>query len=1241
MYQYAEPSARIRCRTCQPNNLNRAYTSSISLLFTLLTFLLFTSFTAIAADEEEGLIKPGDAVVTGFSGIMPPSIPTPPDTNPLDYFFIDTLGPAVQVLSLSGLGDAPNQQLTTPAIKKQISAGDVGQVFAIAMDDGFDNESPNIYLGATSAYGLQIIAPSESGETLPKRLTKGQPGAQWMAGQFGPLSTGAAGAIWRIDGTTGQISLFASLQQNSGQGIGDIVFDTNSRHFFVSDLDTGLIHRLDSSGRLVDSFDHGTDGRPTKGLASVADDGLAIDIQTPAFDTQNPETWGYTQPERRVYGMTLHNGRLYYAVVDGLQIWSIGLNSDGSFNADPRWELNVEGTEGKGPITDMLFDNKGRLYLAQRGQAKGSYDYSEVIEPGKSTVLRYSKEQPDNPATESAWMSDHESYAIGQLAPHNNATGGITIGFSHDETGNLLFDSADRMLWSTGERLRTSNDDPAAEADVHGLQGNGIDLVRPANEPPQQSYFADYDSLFHDHGKAGHMGDIEIWQGKGEIAQSSDELPPGYIPLDIIPPEDLPIGDNPGFDLNLSLSKHATPIKCVDAGANWRCSYRVRVRNTSDNQSYFGIIRVNDHLVDAPAGTIVSVPQSPAPWTCWWVSAPNNFSCQRHAFLAPHAGVSFQVHARIPKTYPSCHFTNIAEISRPITGSWRNINPTDDVDTATALIPANHCQPNNKKANLSIKKAADPEKCFSFGNSYHCRFKVSVQNTGPGTFKHQLTLQDSATAGTTTTFGAGWNCAANGGGHSCTRNANPLTLLPGQKTFLWAWVHVPKDVAKDNNCKITNKVKITTPAPGHAMNTQAGDNHAAATAKIPGNLCNQFIPWKCPPGFNLVNGQCLPIVIPKKCPVGTFGTWPDCKKIDIKPKCPVGTIGAWPNCKVVDITPKCPAGTFGTWPNCKNIVIKPCPAGTTGIWPNCKPIVIDPKCPQGTFGTWPNCKPLIINKCPAGTIGTWPDCKSIVIKPCPAGTFGTWPNCKPVLIKKCPAGTVGTWPNCKSVIIKKCPPGTTGTWPNCKNVIIKKCPPGTTGTWPNCKNVIIKKCPPGTTGTWPNCKNVIIKKCPPGTTGTWPNCKNVIIKKCPPGTTGTWPNCKNVIIKKCPPGTTGTWPNCKNVIIKKCPRGTTGTWPNCKNVVVRKCPRGSVGTWPNCKNMVIKKCAPGTVGTWPNCRRINIQTKCPSGTTGRWPNCVKIDRIRQPVKPINPQVKPLQPVIKEVPNLKFQQLEFK
>ena len=190
------------------------------------------------------------------------------------------------------------------------------------------------------------------------------------------------GAIWKIDGVSGAVSLFATIDANSGPGIGDVSFDKLSRQFFASDLDTGLIHRIGADGALIDTFDHGVAGRPAHGLAAVADDGAVMDIQGAAFDSEDPDSWGFTQDERRVWAVAAHGGRAYYSVGNAAEIWSVGIDPDGSFAGDARWELTVKADKDY-PVTDIAFDSRGFMYLAQRGDIENRYDYSQFADSGK------------------------------------------------------------------------------------------------------------------------------------------------------------------------------------------------------------------------------------------------------------------------------------------------------------------------------------------------------------------------------------------------------------------------------------------------------------------------------------------------------------------------------------------------------------------------------------------------------------------------------------------------------------------------------------------------------------------------------------------------------------------------------------------------------------------------------------------------------------------------------------------
>ena len=87
-----------------------------------------------------------------------------------------------------------------------------------------------------------------------------------------------------------------------------------------------MIHGLDRQGKERAVFDHGVQGRPAAGFDPVAfDPAKRLDIANPAFNSEDSSTWSYAPPERRVFGLAVHAGRLYYAVADGMQVWSVAI----------------------------------------------------------------------------------------------------------------------------------------------------------------------------------------------------------------------------------------------------------------------------------------------------------------------------------------------------------------------------------------------------------------------------------------------------------------------------------------------------------------------------------------------------------------------------------------------------------------------------------------------------------------------------------------------------------------------------------------------------------------------------------------------------------------------------------------------------------------------------------------------------------------------------------------------------
>ena len=833
-------------------------------------------YLIVAANAQDtAIMRRGDAAVTAFSGAKQIG-EVPPDLHPLDHTFIDVNGATLQVFDLTELGGAPTGQVANAPIKFKATAGEIGQVFGVTLDGtpSSASDSPNIYLGATSAFGLQIVLPDSDGDGRPERVKTGHPNAEWMAGQFGLEKGGGPGSIWKVDGQTGAVSLFATIPGNSGPGLGDIVFDPATRQFFASDLDTGLIHRLDSSGALLDTFDHGQTGRTAAELPAVADDGARADIKSPTFDSENPATWGFTRPERRVWGLGLRAGRLYYAVAEGPSIWSVSINLDGTFGADPRREIEVSGTPNNHPISDIAFDSADYMYIAQRGGIKGSYAYSVFADPKQSVVWRFKREIPDDPATPGIWVPIPDEYAIGFPPDYRNTSGGIALGYGYDEAGALRHGACDAFVWSTGGSLRDSTEyatqlAAGGPAIIHGLQGSDRSLIRPDNEPPFTSYFVDYDGKSDDPEKAGHAGDVEIWQPCDPQADFGSYAPTPYLPPEYTPPTYFPPDEEtppdwtppvgwPEDDFNLRLDKEAVPGACAPGGLGFICDYVVRVTNVGPDP-YVGLIVINDKLPAAPAGAVMTFANVP-PWFCFALS-PTEHQCNfGPTVLLPGDSVDLYVTVDLPVAAPVCHLDNLARIV------WfaglGDANPADDFDWATATIPAAHCPPPvSEKTNLRIWKHPFADVCTDKFGFFECEYLVVVRNIGGATYNGVIKVDETIPAGATATFPQpSWDCPdAPGPDYTCATGV--IALPPGLAVQLYVVVKVPKNVAPDLGCEATNKAKIAEAAGGTDQNTDPTDDEAEATMILPGKVA------ECPGLPPLSNLKLFKTGPDEKCPV--------------------------------------------------------------------------------------------------------------------------------------------------------------------------------------------------------------------------------------------------------------------------------------------------------------------------------------------------------------------------------------
>ena len=416
-------------------------------------------------------------------------------------------------------------------------------MFSIALDDA---TPPNIFLAASSAYGLPIVVPDRDGDGRPDRARRGGANANFMPGLFGPVTVnGGPGSIWKIDGRNGAVALFANVMldgaPNSGPALGGLAFDPGSRQLFVADRDTGMIHRFGLDGADRGRFDHGTDGLRAAGLPPVPfDPRKRLDLTSPAFDSGNAETWAYAPLQRRVFALAVRSGRLFYGVAANLQIWSVSIAPNGGFGPDPRLELNVPPAQSGAEISNIVFDDRGYMILAERGAPSGAYDYLGLTSLGEKRVLRFRPKRPEDPPSPGFWHPAPEEYAVGVPPNFRNDNGGLAIGYGYGANGSINRAVCGDTLWSTGEQLRNARD-PAVVARlqsggpliVNGLQGNVVDLVRPQNAPPLQSYFIDYDDRFDDPAARGHLGDVEIWRICARATAAP--LPAPVVPVLVCP----------------------------------------------------------------------------------------------------------------------------------------------------------------------------------------------------------------------------------------------------------------------------------------------------------------------------------------------------------------------------------------------------------------------------------------------------------------------------------------------------------------------------------------------------------------------------------------------------------------------------------------------------------------------------------------------------------------------------------
>lgn len=155
-------------------------------------------------------------------------------------------GYALEIIDLKNQSTAPlNSNFAPPMYHgpagNEWTKSRLGNIFGLTLDN-----LGNIYTTASTAY---------NGDFFPSGATGGE--------------------IYKIDGVTGLITVFQTLPNPNHVGLGNINYDCEHNNFYVSNMEDGLIYRLDTSGAILSTWDHGANlPTATPSSATIPDDPL-------------------------------------------------------------------------------------------------------------------------------------------------------------------------------------------------------------------------------------------------------------------------------------------------------------------------------------------------------------------------------------------------------------------------------------------------------------------------------------------------------------------------------------------------------------------------------------------------------------------------------------------------------------------------------------------------------------------------------------------------------------------------------------------------------------------------------------------------------------------------------------------------------------------------------------------------------------------------------------------------------
>jgi uncharacterized repeat protein (TIGR01451 family) len=657
------------------------------------------SFAVPTTSHAQGGLLPGEAFVTRFSGTTTVTGAGGPRT------VIDLAGTVGTAIDLRAPGFPPDGRLWPDVPRPfSVTAGDVGQVFGVALDDA---NPPNIYLTATSAFGLHRNADN----------------SDWMPGMWGP--GGGPGTVYRLSAANDyRAERLADItldgRANSGAALGNIAFDPWHHQLFVSDLETGMIHRIAlADGADLGRYDHGVTGRASFTDAAsgtvMSLPPVAFDPATSAHITDCPggsfanqtSCWSFADFHRRAWGLGVGRDtasgivRLYYSIwaSDGFgntawftagdeqrnSVWSIALADTGGFDTTsvrrefflPNFYNDPAAMMSRGPsrpVSDIALPHCGDatvMLLAERGSVRnlGFAPEAPFAFPHEARLLRF--ERDAGGVWHNAGRSDigfYDRANEGQPYLRANCAGGTDFGYGYRADGTVDLASVEAFQWATGDRLcsplagcvDTATGAETDHNDVTGLQGNAslpTDELMPAAalQPypvpgpatpavtPRRSYMIDADNVI-DRNDATKVGDVAIYRQCAAGPGVPGIYIPGYWP---------PPGEPCPYDLAV---RKTGPEICEEGG---ECTFTVAVTNRGP-LPYVGSLFLQD-ASDVATALLGTSPD----WTCHLVEGA--IDCfHPELTLQPGESVALELTVRLPHDIDGEAWTNCIHLVWPL-----------------------------------------------------------------------------------------------------------------------------------------------------------------------------------------------------------------------------------------------------------------------------------------------------------------------------------------------------------------------------------------------------------------------------------------------------------------------------------------------------------------------------------------------------------------------------------------------